>query len=134
MVDGRSVDLVGVRELFGLTMELPGVGRFHGIHVVRVEPENRNACMSEQFRAAHLVLNFLTLRFRNNAHRRFSELIAAVADDGRERSNAVGIHNHFTDVTLRRERHVRSRRAARGACGGSGQRTADSSCNGAKEE
>lgn len=40
MVDGRSVDLVGVRELFGLTMELPGVSRFHGIHVVRVETEN----------------------------------------------------------------------------------------------
>ena len=69
-------------------MELPGVSRFHGIHVVRVEAENRNACMSEQFRAAHLVLNFLTLRFRNNAHRRFSALIAAVADDGRERRAA----------------------------------------------
>ena len=93
VVHGSRVDLVGVGELLRFAVELPGVGNFNRIHVVRIKTEDGNAGMRQKFGASHRILDLLTIRLRNNAHGRFRELIAAVADDGGQRRNAVRVHD-----------------------------------------
>ena len=93
VIHGSRVDLVGVGELLRFAVELPGVGNFNRIHVVRIKTEDGNAGMRQKFGASHRILDLLTIRLRNNAHGRFRELIAAVADDGGQRRNAVRVHD-----------------------------------------
>ena len=106
VVYGSRIDLVDVGELLRFAVELPGVGNLNRIHVVGVKAENGNAGVRQKFGAAHRILDFLTIGLRNNAHGRFRQLIAAVADDCRERSNAVRIHDYFADVALGRKTDV----------------------------
>ena len=56
--------------------------------------------MRKNLRGRNLVGEIRTVGLRHNAHLDVFKRIAAVADDGRERRNAVRIHHHFAEVPL----------------------------------
>ena len=100
-VDGRRIDLVGFADvLLGAERVNARVGHFNGVHVVGIEAENRNAAVGEHFGAVHLVGDFRAVLLRNDAHLDVVELVAAAADDGRERRNAVRVRDHFANLSL----------------------------------
>ena len=94
------------------------VFNFNSILIVRIETENRNAAVRSAEPVGDAVSNFLTVGLRHDAHGCIVQFIAAVADDGGERCNLIGIHKHLADLALRLKMHCRSRRTA-GCAGGS---------------
>ena len=99
-VDGRGVELDRVGELFGLAAQFPGVGDFDLVDVVGIETEDGDAAVRQNLAVGDLVLDFTAVGLRKYAHRDVLDRVAAVADDGRKRRDAVRVHHHFAEVTL----------------------------------
>ena len=69
--------------------------------------------MRLQFGVVDVVGNFLAALLRNDAHVRILDHVAAVADDGGQRRDVVGIDDHFADLALHFDLNGRARSTAR---------------------
>ena len=122
-VDGRRADLVGFGLFFALSLEDARVAHFDRVHVVGVEAPDGNSAVGEKGLRPHVVADFLTALFRNDAHRRLREDVAAVADHGRERRDVVWIDDDRAEFALDDPVDLRARGTARGHDGkGQGKR------------
>ena len=113
-VDAGGVEAVGVGELFALALMGAGVAHLDRVLPVGIETEDGHARVRLELGAGDLVLDLLALGLRDDADRDVGEFVAAVADDGGERSHLVGIDDDFADVALDGIADV----GARGAAGG----------------
>ena len=108
--------------------------------VVGIEAEDRDARMGAQLNIAHVVLDFGAAVLGNDADRGILELVAAVADDGRERRDLVRVRDDFADLALDGVLDVRAGAAARGGggarknAGGGNGRGGELQCEGLHEE
>ena len=112
-VDGRRADLVGFGLFFALSLEDARVAHFDRVHVVGVEAPDGNSAVGEKGLRPHVVADFLTALFRNDAHRRLREDVAAVADHGRQRRDVVGIDDDRAEFALDDPVDLRAGSAAR---------------------
>ena len=128
---GRTaVDAVAFSDLFGLRVRAVGgarVAHLDRVDPVGVEAENGNARVREQVDVAHLVLDLLTFGLGNDADGRVGHDVAAVADDGGERRDAVRIDDHLAEQALDLVLDLRTRGTAcgkrpKGQGGGNGHR------------
>ena len=111
--DRSRIELVAVLEVFGLAVEDAVVFDFHRVEVVGIETEDGDARMGADVFVRDRVADRLAAHLRENRHGRVLDDVAAVADDGGERRDLVGIDHHFADVALRLEGDGRAARAAR---------------------
>ena len=116
-VDGRRIELIGVLEGFGLAAKRPGIGDLNVVEIIRIEAEDGDAAVGEQLRARNRVLDFLAVRFGNDAHGDVREIVAVVADHGRKRRDLIGVHHDLAEMALHDVVGVRARGAAHGECG-----------------
>ena len=70
--------------------------------------------MRQQFNVAHVILDFLSVLFRDDANRGVLHRITAVTDDGGQRGYTVGVHHHFPQLPLHLILHLG---AGGAACG-----------------
>ena len=84
--------------------------------------------MGEEHAARDVVGNFLAFGLRKHRHAGVENLVAAVPDDGRERSDFVGVHNDFAEVALNFIGGFRARGAAHGHDGGRDERSGSERC------
>ena len=113
-VRGRRVELIRVLEVFGLAAQRAGVAHLDHVDVVGIEAEDGNAAVGKQFGARDLVFDRLAVELGLDLDDDVAEVVAAVADDGRKRRNAVRVHHDFTDVALHDVVRGRTRAAAHG--------------------
>ena len=99
-IDGRRVELIAFLKLLDLAVVEARVLHLNRVQVVGIKAENRNAGIGLQLAVGNLVLDFLAVELRNNADFDVLDLIAAVANHGRQRSNVVRVDDHFADVAL----------------------------------
>ena len=114
-VGGTGVDLVGfLLNALGLAFGGLRIGDLNGVAPVGIETEDGNAAVRADLRVAHLVGDFLTAFLRHDADRHVGHGVAAVADDGRQRSDAVRVEIDGADLAGRRIADVRTGGAADG--------------------
>ena len=113
-VRGRRVELIRVLEVFGVAAQRAGVAHLDHVDVVGIEAEDGNAAVGKQFGARDLVFDRLAVELGLDLDDDVAEVVAAVADDGRKRCNAVRVHHDFTDVALHDVVRGRTRAAAHG--------------------
>ena len=113
-VNGGRVELIAVLEVFDFAVVNPVEFDFDRVEVVGIKTEDRNAAVVADVRVRHLVREFLTARLRHDAHGDVPNDVAAVANDGRKRRDAVRVHDDFAQMALSEVGDVRARGAARG--------------------
>ena len=107
--------------MFGFAIEHAVIFDFNRVEPVRIKTKNGNTACSANIFIRHRIANFLTVLLWDDPHRSIFHDIAAAADNGCQRSNAVGIDHDFADIALR---HVGNFGTGRSACrhGGKGKR------------
>ena len=112
-IRGTRIDAVDLLlNAFGLAVGEARVGDLNRVSVVGIKTKDRNAAVRAHLRVAHLVFDFLTALFRNNAHFGVGHGVAAILDHGGERSEFIGVEHHSAEFARGRVAHVRARGAA----------------------
>ena len=70
------------------------------VGVVRVQAEHGNAAVRLQVPRIYGVADLLAALLRHDPHRRVADLVAAVANDGRQRRDFVRVDDHLTQLAL----------------------------------